>query len=184
MAKNDPKPAASATKRAADTSDAGAVKEHSATEQLAAHMAAPGPLREIADIQPDDPYPEVTAAEHAEAAANPLPDADVPLMDLAPVATGVDLAALSLVGTMDGTGGLTLTRWKKTRGSVRRILNAQEEFEAAAAKFRDELNRQAFYADEAGNRVRDSELSVTVGNFVAICRAAVNEFAVEGDPIL
>lgn len=157
MAKNDPKPAADAavtTETGSEVAGAGgAVTALQPGE--AATSSAPA-----TDGQAD-PHPEVTAAEHAEAAANP-----------------------SLVGTMDGTGGLTLTRWKRTRGSVRRVLNAQEEFEAAAAKFRDELNRQAFYADDAGNRVRDSELSVAVGNFVAICRAAVNEFAAEGDPIL
>lgn len=126
----------------------------------------------------NDPKPAADTAERAETAASPLPGTEP-----APVETGVNLAALSLVGTMDGTGGLTLTRWKRTRGSVRRILNAQEEFEAAAAKFREELNRQAFYTDDAGNRVRDSELSVAVVNFVAICRSAVNEFAAEGDPV-
>lgn len=182
MAKNDPKTAADA---AVTQSPDGPALATAADGSTASEGGAAAAGDTSAAVQGQaDPHPEVTAAEHAEAAANPLPEADVPLMDSAPVATGVDLAALSLVGTMDGTGGLTLTRWKKTRGSVRRILNAQEEFEAAAAKFRDELNRQAFYADEAGNRVRDSELSVAVGNFVAICRAAVNEFAAEGDPIL
>lgn len=64
-------------------------------------------------------------------------------------------------------------RRKVNRGSTRRINRAFENFEAAAAAFQEEIERQAWLADDKGERVADHPIVAGLKNYRAGLRADV-----------